>query len=170
MNRLQTFVLCVACSASFGVAAQWQWLDKDARKVYSDRPPPAEIPEKNILKRPGGLKAKAAEPVAATPVSRLAASAPRSAASGIRLSGKDAELEAKKKEVEAQEAAKQKAEDDKLKLAQAENCDRARKAKTGLDSGQRIQTQNDKGEREFMSDEARAAENRRLQGVLKDCS
>jgi hypothetical protein len=36
--------------------AQWQWIDKDGRKVYSDRSPPSDIQEKNILKRPAAPK------------------------------------------------------------------------------------------------------------------
>jgi hypothetical protein len=47
-------------AASFAVTAlaQWQWIDKDGRKVYSDRSPPSDIPEKNILKMPRGAKGK----------------------------------------------------------------------------------------------------------------
>ena len=47
-------LLAVACTWARGAAAQWQWIDKDGRKVFSDRPPPADIQEKNILKQPGG--------------------------------------------------------------------------------------------------------------------
>lgn len=42
-------LLCIASSSM----AQWQWLDRSGRKVFSDRPPPADISEKNIIKRPG---------------------------------------------------------------------------------------------------------------------
>ena len=136
--------------------------------MFSDRPPPADIADKDILKKPAGTAARTPETTATGPVA--AASAARPAASGPRISGKDAQLDAKKKEAEAQEAARQKAEEERVKQAQAEGCARARQAKAGIDSGLRIQTTNEKGERDFMTDEARAAEARRLQGVLKDCS
>lgn len=42
-------LLCIASSSM----AQWQWLDRSGRKVFSDRPLPADISEKNIIKRPG---------------------------------------------------------------------------------------------------------------------
>ena len=59
------------------VSAQWLWLDNDGRKVFSDRAPPPEIPDKNILKQPNRVK-----PVAA--VTAQAASSPASAASGAK--------------------------------------------------------------------------------------
>jgi hypothetical protein len=168
MKRMRIFLMCLAYCAAFSAAAQWQWMDKGGRKVFSDRPPPPDITDKDILKRPAGtLVVPVADPPA-RPAS--GASAPRAAASIPRLSGRDAQLEARKKDAENQEAAKQKAEDDKLKQAQADNCNRVRSAKSGLDSGLRVQTMNDKGEAGFMSDQARAAESQRLQELLKDCS
>ena len=139
--------------------AQWQWVDKDGRKVFSDRPPPSDIPAKNIVKQPG---AKAAPAAASTPDTAAAApaSAPRPGASApvLKLTGKDKELDDKKKQAEADEADKRK--QDELRVAQlkVENCMRARKAKTSLDSGIRIARTNDKGEREFLDDAGRAAE------------
>jgi len=168
MKQLRFFLACMACICSFGVAAQWQWLDKDGHKVFSDRPPPSDIPDKSILKQPAGQKGRATDDPALA--SAGAASAPRPAASGIKISGKDPALEAKKKEAEDQEAAKKKAEEDRQKQAKAENCERARKAKASLDSGVRMKTTNDKGEQEYMSDSARAAESQRISDLLKDCS
>ncbi|MBP8183230.1 MAG: DUF4124 domain-containing protein, partial [Rhodoferax sp.] len=46
-------------SLCFAASAQWQWVGKDGHKVFSDRAPPPEVQEKDILKRPGG-KATAA--------------------------------------------------------------------------------------------------------------
>ena len=84
--------------------------------------------------------------------------------------GKDKELQAKMKQAEEAEAAKRKADLERVAKARAENCERARRAKTTLDSGVRIATTNTKGEREIMDDNARAAEGRRLNEIIAtDC-
>lgn len=170
----KTLVLALA-AGSFAITAlaQWQWVDKDGRKVFSDRSPPADIQDKNILKRPGGNR-----PIAAAPVSDDAARSPAAAASaplqkasapGL-LPGKDAQLEAKKKQAEAEEAAKRKAEEEKRDQARADNCERAKKGLISFKSGIRISVTNAKGEREYLDDNARAAETKRLQGIAdSDC-
>lgn len=150
--------------AAMPAMAQWQWLDKDGRKVFSDRPPPADIPAKNILKQPGKL---AVVPVTEAEAQAAAASAPRAAASsGLRVSGTDKELEAKKKQAEAAEAAKKKAEDDKQAAQKADNCARAKSGKATYDSGQRVARVNAAGEREVLDDAARAAETKRMQDII----
>ena len=53
MLQLRVFALCLACMLPLLAQAQWQWIDKDGRKVFSDRAPPSDIPDKNILKQPG---------------------------------------------------------------------------------------------------------------------
>jgi hypothetical protein len=173
----RTLLLAVA-GVSFAIPAlaQWQWIDKDGRKVYSDRLPPADIPEKNILKRPPGARIVAApvapEDSAATPATAAPApaAANKSAANAPKLSGKDAQLEAKKKQAEEEEAAKKKAEADKVIQAKADNCARAQKGLASFQSGTRMATINAKGEREIMDDAARAAEVKRLQTIAdSDC-
>ena len=185
-------VLLVATSLWAGSAmAQWTWLDKDGRKVYSDTAPPAEILEKNIIKRPGGQAGaanSAANSAAAakakvitdgvasdqtisagqpgTPAAQPGASAPQASASGPKLSSVDKELEKKKKEKEDAEAAKKKEEEQRVTKAKIENCARAKTAKTTLDSGVRIGVTNTKGERDIMDDTARASEAKRVQGII----
>lgn len=146
--------------------AQWQWIGSDGRKVFSDQAPPADVLEKNILKRPGGAKAAPAAVAAAPTAGSGAATAPRPAASVPRLSGKDAEIEKKKKEAAEAEEAKKKEDDEKLAKAKADNCERAKRSLANLSSGVRIQTQNDKGEREFMSDAKRAQDTGRAQDLI----
>lgn len=169
----KNLVLAIA-GGSFALTAfaQWQWLDKDGRKVFSDRSPPADIKEKDILKRPGGNNrlavVPASESVAASPIAT--ASAASGKASTPKLSGKDAQLEAKKKQAEDEEAAKKKAEDEKIAKGKAENCERVKRSIAGLESGVRVSTTNAKGEREFMDDKARATETKRLQDIAAaDC-
>jgi hypothetical protein len=168
MKKLRTTALLVlACLALPAAHAQWQWIDKDGRKVFSDQAPPPDVPANKIIKRPGNRPAEP-EPVAAT----AAAAAPKasSAASTPKVSGKDKELEDRKKQAAAAEVEKRKAQDEELARARAENCEHAKRAKATLDSGVRIVTTNDKGEREYMDDNARSAEGARIAALIaRDC-
>lgn len=175
MKLSRPILFLVACTLSLAAAAQWQWVDKTGRKVYSDRPPPADIPEKSILKQPAGARstpvAAPAPPAAgASAAAGAASAAARAAASAPKLTGKDAELEAKKKQAEAEEAARKKAAEDKLAADRAQNCERAKGNLKMLQSGRRMQQTNAKGEPEIMTDETRAAETKRTQDIInQDC-
>lgn len=164
---LKTTLLALACG-SFAASslAQWQWIDKDGRKVFSDRPPPADIAAKNILTQPGAKAvAPPADGAAATPVSPapVKLNAPAS-------SGKDAQLEARRKLAADEEIMKKKAEEEKLAKDKSENCELARKGLASLQSGLRLAVVNAKGEREFMDDASRSAEAKRLEGIAqRDC-
>ncbi|MFZ3220440.1 MAG: DUF4124 domain-containing protein [Rhodoferax sp.] len=169
LQKILTFTLASACVAA---SAQWQWIDKDGHKVFSDRAPPADILDKNILKRPAGkLSAAAPAPdaAAAADAANPGAAAPAAGAGG-KPNGVDKDLEAKKKQAADAEAAKRKAEEERVTKAKIENCARAKQAKTTFDSGIRISRANATGEREIMDDAARAAEAKRIQGVIDtDC-
>lgn len=142
--------------------AQWQWVDGTGRKVFSDTPPPASVPDKQILKRPGMRNPAPAATAAATP--EVTPAAPK-------LPARDEQLEARKKQAEEAEQAKKKAEDERLAKARADNCERAKRAKATMDSGVRIATTNAKGEREIMDDKARAQENQRIDEIMRtDCA
>jgi len=146
-----------------GAAAQWQWVDGSGRKVFSDTPPPPGIPEKNIVKRAGAAGTKPAV-TATTAPSASPAAAP---AATPQISGRDEQLEAKKKQAEAQEQAQKKTEADKLAKARQDNCERAKRGKTTLESGVRMATTNTKGEREIMDDAARGAEVKRINEIIQ---
>ncbi len=179
MKTKVTFLLKTACillALGIGLGstayAQWGWTDKDGRRIFSDQGPSSEVPDKSIFKRPGGAKsqaaavAKASEPEAAASAPAGSASASKASASAAKPTGKDTELEKKKKEAEAAEAAKKKAAAERFAAEQADNCERAKKAKTTYGSGIRIATTNAKGEREIMSDTDRAAESKRIDSVI----
>ena len=168
MNVYRLVTLGLTYLVATSALAQWQWLDKDGRKVFSDRPPPSEILEKNILKRPNGSTA-VIQPALA-PTESSPAEVAKKPVDSPKLSGVDKELQEKKKKEEEAEAAKKKAEEEKLLKARAENCTRAKRAKAMFDSGIRVSQTNDKGEREIMDDRARAAEAKRIQGIVdSDC-
>lgn len=170
MNHLFRSICLVALAAlSSGTYAQWQWLDKDGRKVFSDRAPPPEVPDKNIFKRPGQTKTSLNPVEAEVSGSGAAASAP-SAADAPKISGVDKDLADKKKKAEQADAAKRKAEEGKVAKTKADNCARAKQAKAGLDSGVRLSRTNQQGEREILDDAARAVESQRIQGIIdSDC-
>ncbi|MEO7953757.1 MAG: DUF4124 domain-containing protein [Polaromonas sp.] len=168
-------VVLVLAGSSFALiaSAQWQWIDKDGRKVFSDRSPPTDIQEKNILKRPGSMNQQMPPPPAGAGVAAAQGqmdSTSASKASAPRLSGKDVQLEARKKQAEEEEDAKKKQEEEKSAKARADNCERAKRGLASLQSGVRLSVANANGEREFMDDNARAAESKRLAAISEsDC-
>lgn len=175
MKALRLIALAVACALPAIAAAQYQWIDKDGRKVFSDRPPPSDIAPNRILKQPGRAATAPTEGASAegeTPGAKpVGTAAPLGGASGPKLSTTDKDLEARKKAKDSEEAAKQKAEDAKLAQAKADNCTRARAAKTSFDSGIRIARTNAQGEREFLDDKQRATEAKRLEEIIaRDCA
>ena len=72
MKRLRITLVAIACLATaLGTSvawAQWQWIDKDGRKVFSDQPPPPGTPNDKIVKRPGN---RPPEPLSALPFGLL---------------------------------------------------------------------------------------------------
>jgi hypothetical protein len=169
MHLVPRIALVLLCLAPLAATAQWQWVDKDGQKVFSDRPPPSDVPANRILRQPGSRAS--GEKEAAAPV---AAAAPAAAASGVdprlKPAGKDKALEEKRKQAEAAEAEKKKAEEEKLAAARQGNCNRARSTKITLESGRRVTITNAKGEPDYLTDEARAAEIKRIDQVIaRDC-
>ena len=157
--------------------AQYQWVDKDGRRVFSDRPPPADVAPKNIVSQPRGSTAAVVRSAPAAPANEpaageasVAAKPAAPAASAAPGAGVDKALEEKKKQAEAAEAAKKKAEEQKIAAAKADNCKRAMNAKSSLDSGMRMARMNEKGEREVLDDAQRAAELKRVNAIISsDC-
>ena len=169
-------LLLAAWTFSLSAAAQWQWIDKDGRKVFSDRAPTADIKEKDILKQPGRGRATVAVPAEAIESGATTSATPTASASSAakanapKLSGNDAELHARKKKLDQQEVEKKKADEEKVTAAKAENCERAKKGLSSYQSGVRVSTVNAKGEREIMDDYARAVESKRLPTIIdSDC-
>ena len=168
MKIHKIFLLALACTWSVGAIAQWQWTDKDGRKVFSDRPPPVDVPLARILKQPHSQPPSALTPSAPDPqaASEATAAAPKIAPA----SGTDKALEEKKAKAEAAEAAQQKVQEAKRAAARAENCTRARRAKTDFDSNRPIRQTNAEGNSVLLDANERAAEVRRIQSIIDaDC-
>lgn len=161
MARWNVVVLAtlLGLSVSFSASAQWKWKDKSGQTQYSDLPPPATVPDQDILLRPSASARRASPPAL------VASSAPLSAAHAS-----DPELEARRKKAEQDAADKKSAEEAKVAASRAENCSRAREAARTLDSGIRVTRANAQGEREVMDDAARAAESQKAHDVMaSDC-
>jgi hypothetical protein len=152
-----------------GAHAQWQWIDKDNKKVFSDQAPPPEVPEKNIVRRPSGPPKRLNFSAPDAAVDGATATAAASAApppASPKVAGVDKELEEKTRKAEEAEKARQAAEAQKVAQAKAESCSRARQGKATMDSGIRLAQVNAQGERIVMDDAAREAEQQRLQSVI----
>lgn len=170
MKAARFALLALACTLPLAAAAQWQWVDKDGRKVFSDKMPPPDIPPERILKGPKG-QLQVMAPAAAAPVAATADPAAANAAAMPRPLGKDAKLEERKKQVAAAEADKKKAEDAKYAALRSENCTRAKSAKANYSSGARMTRVDDKGQTVYIDDNERAAEIRRMDEVIaRDCA
>jgi hypothetical protein len=173
MKFAHWLVLGCVCLLPLSASAQWQWIDKSGKKVFSDQAPPPDIPEKNILRRAGSPPARTgfnSAPADGTASDEAAAAKAREAAAAPKPPAVDKELEEKTKKAQAEEKAKQAAEAEKNAKIKAENCERARQGKATFDSGIRVAKVNAKGEREIMDDTARAAEQKRLQSIIEsDC-
>lgn len=170
MKIAHWLVLGCLCAVPLAAAAQWQWIDKDGRKVFSDQAPPPDVPDKNILRRAGAPVARHGASLTPAVSDAASSEAPAPAASGPKPSGVDKDLEEKARKAEEAEKAKQAAEAQKVAKARADNCGRARQGKATMDSGIRVARVNAQGEREIMDDKARTAEQQRLQSVIdSDC-
>jgi hypothetical protein len=154
----------VLCAATLPASAQWVWKDKNGRVTASDLPPPRDVPERDVLQRPDSVAKRA-------PAAAAAASAPAApSAPALIKPPSDPALEAKRRAAEQEQQAKLRAESDKLAAQRADNCRRARAQLATLESGQRIARTNDRGEREFLDDKARADEVKRAnEAIASEC-
>ncbi len=163
MKKALLLVPLVLALAAPLAHAQWKWRDKSGQINASDRPPPLDIPDKDILARPAPV------PEFRRVLPAAAASA-ASAAEPARQPAGDRDLEARRRAAEQEQTAKTKAEEERQAAQRAENCRRARGHLSALESGQRMARVNDKGEREVLDDRGRADEMRQAREVIaSDC-
>jgi type IV secretory pathway VirB10-like protein len=162
-------LLAVASAAS----AQWVWRDANGRIAASDRPPPREIAEKDILQRPNPNEQRRPAPAAAAPAGAASGSAagpPAARAGQAPQTPLEREVEARKQAEKAAAEAKAKADEERNAAARAENCRRARNNLATLQSGTRLVRTNDRGEQEVVDDAGRNAESARAREVIaSDC-
>ena len=162
-------MFAVLCLAVAPAQAQWKWRDKDGRITVSDRPPPRDVPERDILAKPAVDNRRVASAQAGASAASGAEGAAPPAATAAPTA-MEREVQNRKKAAEQEQAAKAKAEEEKLATQRADNCRAARTHLAALEGGQRIARTNDKGEREVLDDKGRADEMRRAREVMgSDC-
>jgi Domain of unknown function (DUF4124) len=146
--------------------AQYVWKDSKGQMHASDQPPPRDVADKDVIKRPSAARRAAppATPPAATASAATAARPP--AASGPI----DPELAQRRARAEQDAKAKAQADEQRVAAQRAENCQRARAHLATLEAGTRLVRVNAQGERTVIDDAVRnreAAEARSV--VASDC-
>lgn len=165
LSYVAASALALLLTLTSGAAmAQYKWRDGRGQLHASDQPPPREIPDKDVLQRPGPR----------TPQPPAAATAASAAASPAGLVATrppvDAELQERRARAEQQAQARAKADEQRAAAQRAENCQRARQQLATLDSGTRLVRIDDKGERVVLDDAARASEAALARQVIaSDC-
>ena len=140
--------------------AQYVWKDSKGQMHASDQPPPRDVVDKNVIKRPA-----AARPAA--PAAASAASAPRPVAASAPV---DPELAQRRARAEQDAKAKAQAEAQRVAAQRAENCQRARAHLATLDAGTRLVRVTPQGERVVIDDAVRAREAAEARNVMaSDC-
>lgn len=159
------WIAAAACMAAAHAPAlaQYTWKDANGQLHASDQPPPREIPDKDVIKRPVAQRAAAAPPAPAPSGAASAAPGGRPLAASAPV---DPELQQRRAKSEQEAKAKAQAEEQRLAGVRAQNCQRARDHLATLDSGARIVRMNDRGERIVVDDAARAQETAQARGVI----
>jgi hypothetical protein len=185
-KTLAALTMSALLLAAGSAYAQWGWTDEAGKKQFSDQPPPAAVPDKNVFKRPPGSALLTGGPVYGTQVvgakpgtaqaaaAALAASAAQSGASAPAASApaptaskpKTADEKFKDRQEEkakAEEQAKQKAQADAKMKA---DCDRSRGYMKTLNDGGRVARTDAQGNRNILDDAQRASETQRVQSEI----
>jgi len=134
---MKRIALTVAALLAVGaVNAQiYQWKDENGKTIFSDKPPVGHVP----LQR----KIESDPPATISPAQKTAA---------------DRELEFRKRQKEFQEKSDKSEKEQAASAEKKESCDSARRYLQALESGERIASRNDQGERTFMEDAQREQE------------
>ena len=147
------------CSAAL---AQYVWTDEKGTRQYSDRPPPANVPQKRILKAPAsaaaGQRPAADAPAAADPTAKPAEPS---------LAQKNADFN--KRRVEQAEKEKKAAEAASTEKERRAQCERIAGQMRALESGERITRTDKDGERTALSDAQRAQEIAEARKLSAEC-
>jgi len=145
-------------SAVQAAGPTWVWLDENGRRVASDMPPPATVPDQRILRRPLASPVPSAALGAAPTAAPAAAAQPAPPVAGAAGTSRltDEQL---RQQVEQRNA-----------QIRADNCQRARASLETLQAGasQPLFMVNEQGQRVTMDEAMRRAESVRLRQIVRD--
>lgn len=152
-------LILLALAVTPNVFAQFKWRDANGRIVYSDMPPPTSVAPDAVLQAPGqrapSSKADTGQASGATAATGAASSTSSSPAAATSVA--DRELEFRKRRLEKAEA-ERKAAGEAAKARQvAAACEDTRSELRALESGMRMSRVNERGEREVIDEDQRAA-------------
>jgi hypothetical protein len=143
MKRFCLFVVLLGLSAA-ALAGVYTWKDKNGQVHYSDQPP-------------SDVEAKAVDAAPSSGVGNASGTAEK-------------ERAYKERQVKKAEAEKKTAEEQTKRESKESYCKDARDRMATLNSGVRIAQTDASGERSYLSDEARAAEQAKMRSAIaKDC-
>ena len=160
--RLSRWIGLLLCGllAATAHAQGYKWVDKNGHTQYGDTPPP-------------GVNATPLGPPP-PPISSTPSPAPtgdvKEGAPAVKkgpLTPAEQELEFRRRIKEAQEAAAKADKEQQQAREKEENCKHAQAALRTLESGERVMTVDQKGERYYISDQQRAAETARAQEQVR---
>ena len=153
-------VIALACGAAH---AQWKWRDASGRVTASDLPPPALVPERDILSRPADIRHTAA---AGRPASGTSVSTSVVGSKPVALASTDPELEARRRRAAEEKVIQDRQLQERNAATSADNCNRARAYIAVLSDGRRVARTNAKGEVETVDDKGRAEEIERTRALM----
>lgn len=176
---LSLLVLCL-CSPAL---AQWAWRDTSGKMQFSDRPPPRDTPERDILQRPLNQQQQQHQTVVVSPylspasaaaAAASAASASASALAKAESAKQDAKQQQLKQRQEQEALAKQQQlqQDEVRKLAEQrrDNCSRAQDNLRLLQARSKLLRTNERGESVLLDETQREAELQRTRSAISsDC-
>jgi hypothetical protein len=139
--------------AASAAAQQYKWVDKDGKVRYGDVPPP-------------GANATRLKPPSSGPSPEPAAAAKKEGEKALTP-----EQAFRKRQEDAAKASETQAKNEQEAAAKRENCARAQDAVRTLESGERVQRMDSKGERYYLDDQQIAQElTRARQNARQWCS
>jgi len=147
--------------------AQYVWKDAKGQMHASDQPPPRDVADKDVIKRPSAARRAAppATPASGAPTAAATAARPQGASAPV-----DPELAQRRARAEQEAKAKAQADEQRASVRRAENCQRARAHLATLEAGTRLVRINAQGERIVVDDAVRNREAAEARGVVaSDC-
>ncbi|SFC42895.1 DUF4124 domain-containing protein [Massilia yuzhufengensis] len=182
LMNLQRAALAGALLLSAALAhAQYSWIDEKGTRHFSDRPPPPSTPAAKILKQPR-TPVPAPAPAATAKREWQPAFSIATESGSIDIPPGPDEAERKQlsklaqQEAAYRERVKQRAEQEKKEAEDAqrqngisERCRDAAEVLRQNTSGIRVAKVDVNGERSYMTDEEKAAQNERVRKMLAEC-